>query len=301
MIVSASYRTDIPALYGRWFLNRLAAGYALVASPYGGPPYRVSLAAADVDGFVFWTRNTAPFRAALAAVASRGTPFLVQYTLTGYPRPLEPSVPEAARAIAEIRQLRDRYGPRVVVWRYDPVVVTSLTETAWHVENFARLAAALAGATDEVALSFAEPYAKTRSNMAAAARTHGFTWRVPEIAEKRALVAQLGAIAGAHGMRLTLCTQPDLATDAAPAARCVDADRLSDVAGRPIAAREKGNRPGCLCAESRDIGAYDSCTQGCVYCYAVRANAAARAHRRRHDPDAEMLIPSRGRAAGTAA
>lgn len=300
MIVSASYRSDIPALYGSWFLNRLAAGYALVASPYGGPPYRVSLAAADLDGFVFWTRNAAPFREALATVAGQGIPFMVQYTVTGYPRPLEPSVPEAARGIAEIRRLRDRYGPRIAVWRYDPIVLTSITEASWHVENFARLAAALAGATDEVVLSFAEPYAKTRSNMAAAARTHGFTCRVPEIEEKRALIDRLGGIAAAHGMRLTLCTQPVLESDAAPAARCVDAARLSDIAGRPIAAREKGNRPGCLCAESRDIGAYDSCTQGCVYCYAVRANAASRANRRRHDPEGEMLIPARA-AASTAA
>jgi hypothetical protein len=301
MIVSASYRSDIPALYGSWFLNRLAAGHALVANPYGGAPYRVSLAADDVDGFVFWTRNAAPFRPGFAAVAARGLPFMVQYTVTGYPRALEPAVPEAARGIAELRQLRDRYGPRVAVWRYDPILVTSLTGTAWHVENFGAIAGALRGATDEVVVSFAQFYAKTHGNVAAAARLHGFTWRDPEIEEKRALLAELTEIAATQGMRLTLCTQPDLASHALPAARCVDAERLSDIAGRPLRAREKGNRPGCLCAESRDIGAYDSCTQGCVYCYAVRTNAAARANRRRHDPESEMLIPSRVRERSTAA
>ena len=301
MIVSASYRSDIPALYGTWFLNRLATGHALVANPYGGPPYRVSLATDDVDGFVFWTRNAGPFRAGFEAVAGRGLPFMVQYTVTGYPRALELSVPEAARGVTEIRHLRHRYGPRAVVWRYDPILVTSLTETAWHVENFGNLATALRGATDEVVVSFAQFYAKTRSNVAAAARAHGFAWRDPEIDEKRALLAQLTDIAAAHGMRLTLCTQPDLASGKTPPARCVDAERLSDIAGRPLGAREKGNRPGCLCAESRDIGAYDSCTQGCVYCYAVRTNAAARTNRRRHDPESEMLVPARERENSTAA
>jgi hypothetical protein len=95
-------------------------------------------------------------------------------------------------------------------------------------------------------------------------------------------------------MRLTLCTQPALATKGIGPARCVDAERLSDVAGRPIAAREKGNRPGCLCAESRDIGDYDSCTHGCVYCYAVASRSAAQRRRRAHDPAGEMLIPQAG-------
>ena len=296
MIVSASYRTDIPALYGAWFLRRLGAGFALVANPYGGRPYRVSLAAPDVDGpgpdgIVFWTRNAAPFRAGFETVAARGLPFMVQYTVTGYPRAIEPAVPAAARGIAEMKHLRDRFGPRAVVWRYDPILMSSVTEADWHEENFARLATGLRGATDEVVVSFAQAYAKTRRNLDAAAGEHGFTWREPEHDEKRALLARLAAIAGDQGMSLTLCTQPDLASDATPAARCIDAGRLSDIAGRDLPARQKGNRPGCLCAESRDIGAYDSCTQGCAYCYAVTSRSAAQTTRRRHDPADEMLVP----------
>ncbi len=293
MIVSASYRTDISALYGTWFLNRLAAGHALVANPYGGRPYRVGLAPSEVDGIVFWTRNAAPFREGFATVAARGIPFVVQFTVTGYPRTIEAAVPEPARGIAGIRHLRAGFGPRAAVWRYDPILLSSLTDTSWHAGNFARIAAALRGATDEVVVSFAQAYAKARRNLDAAARAHGFTWHDPEPAEKRALVAQLSAIAADNGMTLTLCTQPDLAGDGIAAARCIDAARLSDVAGRDLSARDKGNRPGCLCAESRDIGAYDSCTQGCAYCYAVRSNAAARDNRRDHDPLAEMLIADR--------
>jgi hypothetical protein len=290
MIVSASYRTDIPAYYGAWFGRRLAAGFALVANPYGGAPYRVSLAPAEVDGFVFWTRNAGPFLPALAATAERGIPFVVQFTITGYPRALEAGTLAPEAAAAQLAALARRFGRRVAVWRYDPIVIGDLTPPAWHRENFAALARRLDGASDEAVISFAEPYRKTRRNLEAAARRHGFAWRDPPAAEKQALIEELSAVAAEFGMRLTLCAQPGLAGEAS---RCIDAARLSDVAGVSIAAPTKGNRPGCLCALSRDIGAYDSCAQGCAYCYAVADRASAQATLQRHDSDAPMLAPAR--------
>jgi hypothetical protein len=290
MIVSASYRTDVPAFYGQWFANRFRAGWAMVGNPYGGPPGRVALRD-DVDGYVFWTRHIAPFLPALALVQEVGLPFVVQYTLTGYPRPLEAAVVDAETSVALIRRLAERYGRRAVVWRYDPVLLTDLTPPEWHDKTFADLARHLAGAVDEVVVSFARLYRKTERNLAAAARLHAFSWRDPDVIEKRQLIGRLVAIARDHGMALTLCTQPDLAGDGVVAARCVDAARLADLAGRPLIAKTKGNRPGCLCAESRDIGAYDSCPQGCVYCYAVNSRALAKRRCRSHDPDGEFLIP----------
>jgi hypothetical protein len=296
VIVSASYRTDIPAFYGDWFRTRFRAGFALVASPYGGPPARIPLRPRPdrgVDGFVFWTRNAAPFDAALADVAEAGLPFVVQYTVTGYPRALEASVPEAARSVAVMRDLAKAYGARALVWRYDPILVSDLTPPAWHLENFATLARALEGVTDEAVTSFAAPYRKTVRRLAQVAREGGFAWRDPDMAEKTELLAGLARIAGDFGMRLTLCTQPELAVPGTAPAACIDARRLGDVAGRPIVAVTRGNRPGCLCAASRDIGAYDSCPQGCVYCYAVNSDAAAVRRLRSHDPKGEMIVSPR--------
>jgi len=290
MIVSASYRTDIPAFYGEWFLNRFRAGFAMVANPYGGKPSRVALRE-GVDGFVFWTRNIGPFLPALAEVRAAALPFAVHYTVTGYPRDLESSVIPAAASIALIRRLAELYGPRAVVWRYDPVLLTTLTPAAWHLANFTVLAQGLEGAVDEVVVSFAQMYRKTARNIAAAARAHGFSWREPEREEKLQALERFRSLAAERGMRLTLCTQPDLPGEAA---RCIDAQRLAEIGGHPFVAKTKGNRPGCLCAESRDIGAYDSCPHGCVYCYAVNHPALARETFRRHDPQAESLIPSPG-------
>lgn len=293
MIVSASYRTDIPAFYGDWFLRRLDAGWCMVANPYGGAPYRVSLLPEDVDGFVFWTRNPAPFAAALEAVAGRGVPFVVQFTITGYPRLLEAAVPDWRRAAGHAQDLAARYGGRSVVWRYDPILISDRTPEDWHRAGFAALAARMAGAIDEVVVSFAQIYRKTARNLGAVAARHGIAWHDPDAAVKRRLIADLSGIAADHGMTLTLCTQPAL-DGAAPPARCVDAARLADIAGRALRVRTRGNRPGCLCAESRDIGAYDTCPHGCAYCYAVADHGRARAARRAHDPEAAMLAPAAG-------
>ena len=296
MIVSASYRTDIPAFYGDWFRNRLRVGSCRVANPYGGPAYEVPLIGQGVDGFIFWTKNIGPFLPVLSELREAGTPFIVQYTITGYPTELERAVTDAGRAVEHCRGLSDAYGGRTVVWRYDPILITDLTPADWHRAMFRQLAGALAGSCDEVVTSFAQIYRKTERNLAAAAREHGFRWVDPGDEEKRALLADLAEIATGHGMALTLCTQPQLQVSGAAASRCIDADRLSDVAGRPIAARTRGNRPGCLCAESRDIGAYDTCPHGCVYCYAVRHRDVARRAFKTHDPDAEMLsagVPGR--------
>lgn len=290
MIVSASYRTDIPAFYGDWFMRRLAVGYCRVVNPYGGQPYRVALDRGAVDAFVFWTRNPAPFLDSLDEVRRAAFPFVVQMTIIGYPRTLEASTPDTNSAVSAFRDLAERFGSRAVVWRYDPILVTSITEVHWHVDNFTALASALRGATDEVVLSFADFYAKTTAHLRTAARVHGLSWRGPAPEERRALTRRLATIAAENGMTLTLCVEPDLLGNGIGAARCIDSIRLSDVAGRVIAARERGNRPGCACAESRDIGAYDSCVQGCAYCYAVRSPTAARQRLKSHDPDGDFLI-----------
>ena len=108
MIVSASYRTDIPAFYGDWFAARRAAGSCTVKNPYGGAPYRVALRGPAVDGFVFWTRNARPFLPVLDALADEDVPFVVQYTVTDYPASLETGVPAATQAVACAREVAAR-------------------------------------------------------------------------------------------------------------------------------------------------------------------------------------------------
>jgi hypothetical protein len=291
VIISASYRTDIPAFYGRWFMTRLRAGFCRVVNPYGGRHGTVSLAPDDVDGFVFWTRNAGPFLPALDEIAGRGAPFIIQFTVTGYPRALDASTIAAEDAAAQIRRIAESFGPRAVVWRFDPVVASDLTPAAEVVSAFTRIAGLLDGAVDEAVVSFAQVYRKTRRNLDKAAEHHGFGWRDPEDDEKRALLAELRDVASARRLKLSLCAQRHLLIEGVHDAACIDAERLAEVAGRPLAVSRRPHREACGCWASRDIGDYDSCPHGCTYCYAVRDQATAKRNYRSHDPDGEFLIP----------
>ena len=292
MIISASYKTDIPAFYSEWFRNRLRAGYCRMVNPCNSNQhYLVSLRREDVDGFVFWTKNLDPFADTLDEVNRQGFPFIVQYTINGYSRALESRVVDPAHSVEAFRQAADRYGADALVWRYDPIVLSTITGADFHRANFAGLAAALAGSTREGVVSFMQVYRKTRLNLNEAARENGFDWQDPSPDAKRELLSDLVEIAAGHDIRLSVCTQPGLLVPGAQEARCVDAQRLMRVAGRPFRSSLKGVRAGCGCYESKDIGDYDTCPHGCVYCYAVRRRELALRRYRAHDPQGEYLFP----------
>jgi len=214
----------------------------------------------------------------------------LQYSINGYPRQLEYSVTDAQHAIEHCRTVAGLFGPNALVWRYDPIVFTSATPAEVHRENFAAIARELAGLADEVVISFAQIYKKTRRNMDAAAREFGFGWSDPDEDEKRQLLRELVGIARESRMKLTLCSQPELLEGGATEARCIDAARLARIAGHDIAAKLRGSRKPCGCYQSKDIGDYDTCPHGCVYCYAVQNRRLAQARFRKHDPESEFLF-----------
>jgi hypothetical protein len=292
MIISASYKTDIPAFYGRWFRNRLRAGFCKMVNPYNAHQvFEVSLRPEDVDGIVFWTKNIGPFFEGLAEVQERGIPFIVQFTINGYPRVLESRVIQPERSVEHFRRVADTYGRRVPVWRYDTIVLTSETPADFHRRNFEKLASALEGATDEVVVSFAQIYKKTQRKMEAAADKHGFTWSDPSDDVKLALLRDLAAMATARGITLNVCSQRAYLIDGVGEARCVDAERIMRVAGRWVESKLRGNRKECGCFVSKDIGDYDTCPHGCVYCYAVNNRDIASRRFGEHDPEGEFLYP----------
>jgi Domain of unknown function (DUF1848) len=296
MIISASYKTDIPTFYGEWFMNRLQAAYCKMINPYGRQIYTVDLSPDAVDGFVFWTKNIGPFLKYLPEIHQRGYPFIVQHTINGYPRELEFRVINYTRTIEHMKKLADDYGPEAAIWRYDPIIISSLTPVDWHRSNFETLAQSLEGTTNEVVVSFGQIYKKTRRNMDWAAGEFGFKWSEHEAMPwdaVRKLVRELAQIASAHRMQLRVCSQRALLIPGViEEARCVDADRLERVSGKAILGktRQKGNRKECGCFASRDIGEYDTCPHGCVYCYAVQNRELALQRYRAHDPASEFLF-----------
>lgn len=291
MIVSASRRTDIPALYADWLLARLRAGFALVRDPFNARRLkRVDLTPPAALAFVFWTRNAGPLLPRLPELLALAPNCVFQYTITGYPRALEPHAPATSAALAAFRELSRGLGPAGpsrVLWRYDPILLCGLLDEAAHVANFTRLADALAGATTRVTVSCVQMYRKTARNLA----------KVPEIgvverdpARLAGLVSRLAEIAASRGVVLRSCAT-DLSCAGVEPGACVDGELLSRLFGLPVSAgRDAGQRPGCRCAKSVDIGQYDTCAHGCAYCYATADPARARALRAAHDPESPLLI-----------
>lgn len=287
MIVSASRRTDIPAFYGPWLLNRLRAGSVLVRNPFNGQQItRVRLTAPDVDCLVLWTKNPAPLLPHLHTIAGLGYSMVVHYTITGCDPALEPGLPELDERIATFRALADVLGPQRVWWRFDPIVLTKAQGPQDWLHRFADLASRLHGATSQCTISFVSLYAKCRRHLA------GVDLLIADEAAKRALIQGMAALAERHRMRLVACCDP-LVTEqcGVEQAHCIDAVQLSALLGRDLRGRkDPGQRPGCGCSRSVDIGAYDSCAHGCRYCYATTCAQTVARNMSNHDPDSPLLI-----------
>jgi hypothetical protein len=165
MIISASRRTDIPAFFSDWFMNRVREEYLFVRNPYNAKQIkRVSLSPDSVEAIVFWTRNPDKLIPHLAELDSRGHRYYFQYTITGFPRALERSVPRPQVAIETFLRLSDLIGPEKVIWRFDPILISSLVDTAEHERIFAKIASALQGRAKRVVVSFADMYSKVNRN-----------------------------------------------------------------------------------------------------------------------------------------
>ena len=258
-------------------------------NPMNQKAIRVELCKPFAQGIVFWTKNFRPFMKHVDALVEMGLPFTVQYTINGYSPHLEHNVVDWEKSVETVHSLANRFGKRCVVWRYDTIIFSAETPIEFHLANFEQIAKHLEGATDEVVISFLQVYRKTRLNMDSMAKEFSNPWWEPSVDVKRDLARKLYEIAKIYGMNLTICSQPDLITIQEPS-RCIDSERLANVAGYPVVAKTLGNRPGCECAASRDIGDYDTCPHGCVYCYAVRSNSLAIKRFQLHNPDSEYLF-----------
>ena len=292
MIISASRRTDLPAFYSEWFMNRIRAGFCLVPNPFNRARVsRVSLAPEDVDVIVFWTRNPRPLLPHLQELDACDYRYYFLVTLMANPREIDPGCPSFDAAVAAFRALSDRIGPERVVWRYDPIFLTGVSGPTFHIDAFERIACALRGHTKRSIVSVMHPYRKLRKRMAELAA--GGIDLIPADADSLSpLVGSLADISSANGMELQSCADElDLQRYGIRPGKCVDDALMWRAFGLEVeAAKDSCQRKPCGCVSSKDIGMYDSCLFGCVYCYAVTSFERARMNHRRHDPTSESLL-----------
>ena len=282
MIIHTGMRTDIPAFYSRWFVNRLREGFVLVRNPYDpGSVTRYRLTPDVVDLIGFCTKNPEPMLAHLDLLAPFGQFWHV--TITPYGREIEPRVPDKRRVLDSFRRLSDAVGARRVGWRYDPVFLSDDYPVQRHLDAFGAMAKALDGYTHIAVVSFIDLYEKTRRNFPQA--------RAVAREDRLALGKAFVEIARSHGMTLYPCAEGDeLAPYGADCGGCMTAAMYEKALGRRL--RIPGHasaRKACACYLGGDIGAYDTCPHLCRYCYANSDAAAVRANFAAHDPESPLL------------
>ena len=290
MIISASRRTDIPTYYSEWFFNRLREGYVLVRNPMNARQIsRISLSPEAVDGIVFWTKNPVPMLSRLGELEPY--PYYFQFTLTAYGRDVEPNLPgKNGVLIPAFQELSRMAGRERVVWRYDPIFLSDRYTVEYHCRYFRVLAAKLGEYTEKCTVSFLDFYRSTARNM------RSLRIREMTAAQQREMMERFSEIAGEYGLYIDTCSEAISLEDLGIShASCVDRERLERIGGyRLKVGRDRNQREECGCAASVDIGAYDTCGNGCLYCYATDSPPRAAERVRAHRPDSPILFGTVG-------
>ncbi|MEW6107507.1 MAG: DUF1848 domain-containing protein [Bacillota bacterium] len=274
MIVSASRRTDIPKFFAEWFMDRVRAGSCMCPNPFNPKQvFEVSLRPEDVDVIVFWSKDPEPLLPHLHELDRRGFRYYFQFTLNGYPPFLEPGVPPLERTLATFRRLSEAVSPERVIWRYDPIVLTSATDASYHERRFREIATALAGRTRRVVISLVDDYRGSRARLARLA-DQGI-----QVAQRcsaddlptAGLLATMARVAADSGMEIVTCAEEkSLESLGIKPGKCIDDEYIARVFGiRVPGKKDPGQRAACGCVVSRDIGVYGTCRHGCLYCYAL--------------------------------
>lgn len=285
MILSVSRRTDIPNYYSEWFINRLKAGFVYVRNPMNAHQIsRIDITPEVVDCIVFWTKNPKPMIDRLDELA--GYDYYFQFTLTGYGKDIECNVPHKREIMIPVfRELSKKAGRHKVIWRYDPIIFTKKYTVEYHLKAFEQIAAALNGYTEKCVISFVDRYTKNRKNME--------LMDSYEISHEELLqfAKQLSAIAKKNGMLTGSCAESiDLQQCGIEHNCCIDKALIESITGCRIQAdKDKNQRQECGCAESVDIGTYNTCQNGCKYCYANYSEESVVRNCSSYDPESPML------------
>ena len=282
-VISISRRTDIPALHSAWLAARIAAGWVAYANPFTRRPVLVNLAPEAVRALVFWTRNPHPLLPLLDDIDARyARRHYLHLTITGMDRRFETHGPTVRSALLAAESLARRYGPGYVQWRFDPIIVSDRTPVNEVLGRFGGLCGRMAGLTTRCTVSFLDAYRGAIGHLDRAGiivDPDYVSGAADDLVPQVRLLGQLRDIAAEHGITVQTCTEdaPGALTAGVWRGRCIDPDLLAAMApGPPLA--DQPSRDGCGCVASVDIGAYDSCSHGCLYCYANRSPTGARAN-----------------------
>lgn len=283
MILSVSRRTDIPRFYFDWFLNRLKEGFVLVRNPMNyNQVSRIELSPDTIEFIVFWSKNPEPMIEKLDEL--KPYPFYIQFTINAYDDVIEENLPPKKDLIETFKRLSDKTSPKKLLWRYSPVLLTSKYTPEYHIEFFTDVCEKLNGYTEKCNLSFIDIYAKIKKRM------EEMKIREPDNEQKIYLANTFKNIAEANGIKIGACGNLDLEAGGIDKSQCIDGKLIAELLGLEFSGgKDLNQREDCYCAPSIDIGTYDTCLNGCVYCYANSAKSKAEKRFTEHDINSPIL------------
>ena len=290
MIISASRRTDIPTYYSEWFFNRIREGFVYVRNPMNIHLIsEISLHPDVVDGIVFWTKNPIPMIDRLNELDRYV--YYFQFTLNSYGVDVEPNIPSKKEIIIPaFQKLSKAVGKDRIIWRYDPIFLNEKYTIKYHIKYFKLLAERLSGCTEKCTISFIDLYKNTQRNIAP------LHIQTPTNEQIKILMSEFSQIANETGILIDTCSEKiDLEKFGITPAHCIDQARFERLGNYSLKiGKDKNQRQECGCIASIDIGAYNTCKNGCLYCYANFSQKTVYANNKLHDPKSPLLFGSVG-------
>jgi hypothetical protein len=237
-----------------------------------------------VDCIVFWSKNPKPMIDKLQLL--KDYKYYFQFTLNPYEPDVEAGLPPKTEIIETFKKISDIIGPQKVIWRYDPILINSKYNMAYHIDKFEKTANVLKGYTEKVTFSFIDFYKKTAENIK--------PLEIIEISteEKNTIAQKFSEIAKNNNFSIDTCAEDiDLTEYGITRTRCIDDRLISKITGYNLSVeKDKNQRPECGCVKSIDIGEYNSCPNGCVYCYANYSNNIVEKNIEKHIQLSPLLI-----------
>ena len=285
MILSASRRTDLPAFYSEWLSNRLKEEYVMVRNPMNIHQVgKISLSPDVVDGIVFWSKNPLPMLDHLADIEKYT--YYFQITLTAYDRDVEENVPSKNSVIIPgIQKLSKAIGKDRVIWRYDPIFFNDRYTMDHHCKCFRVLASKLGNYTEKCTVSFLDMYKNTERNVSSL-RIQPSTYE-----RQYEILSRFSEIASENGIYIDTCAEKmNFDKIKVCHACCIDRERFERIGNYKLnIGKDNSQRSECGCVSSIDIGSYNTCEHGCLYCYANYSQNTVKKNAMAHNPKSPLL------------
>lgn len=283
MILFASGRTDIPAFYSNWFINRVKAGFVDVRNPFNqNLVSRINFS--DVDLIMFCSKNPLPMIDKLKMLK---VPVLFHVTITPYSKDVEPNIPDKRLIIEGVKKLSLVLGIDNVVLRYDPIFLSDKYNVDYHIRAFDKLCKNLNGYVNKIIVSFMDEYKNVRINKDI------LKYRTFTREDYKKIGEAFSKIAMDNGMSVQTCFEDnDLTEYGFVKGECLSHELAYILTGKKFKSSNVRKEKKCECVQMVDIGDYNSCMHMCKYCYANYDEKAVSSNFKLHDDNSSLLIGS---------